>query len=67
MNKEIIKATPNHGKRTFTIRKYFPGGGIVKYRTFDMSVDDFEDGLFNTPLDWSNFLRSSDGCYYRVN
>ena len=38
---EIIKVTPNHSKRTFTIRKYIDGKLFVKYRTIQLSKEEF--------------------------
>jgi len=55
-----IKATPNHSKRTFTIRK-----NGSKYRTCKFSKNEFEDTLYNTPNDWQNFL-STENYYYKV-
>ena len=61
-----IEATPNHSKKTFTIRKKWSDGTITKYRTHPTSRREFESDLNNTPNDWKQFLRSSDGEYYVV-
>ena len=62
--KETLKATPNYSKRTFTIRKTYTDGMKVKYRTCQMSKDEFSDCEMNTENDWKQFLKSDD--YYRV-
>jgi hypothetical protein len=59
-----LTATPNYSKKTFTIRKYYDDGTILKYRTIQLSPEDFENELMNTKNDWINFLRSED--YYRI-
>lgn len=55
----IIKATPNHSKRTFTLRKY-DGKNILiaKYRTWPMTTIEFNDNEYNTTNDWLNFLKT---------
>ena len=55
---EEIKATANHSKRTFTIRK-----NGSKYRTCKLSKDEFEDNLYNTSNDWQNFLSTTNNYY----
>ncbi len=60
-----IKATANQSKRTFTIRKNYPDGTILKYRTGPMSKEEFENCEMNTENDWKDFLRT-DGSYYEV-
>lgn len=57
---ESIKVTPNYSKRTFTIRKDY-----AKYRTIQMSKDEFENCEFMTGQDWQHFLNSTDD-YYKV-
>ena len=55
-----IKVTPNHSKRTFTIRvKGF------KYRTIPMDQEEFDSNLNNTANDWQQFL-SATNDYYTV-
>ena len=54
---KIVKVTPNHRYRTFTIRT-----NSGKYRTLPMSKDEFEDALYNTSDDWINFLKTD--AYY---
>ena len=56
---EVLRISPNHSKRTFTIRT-----DVAKYRTIRMSKDEFNSCLNNTGQDWKQFLRSSD--YYKV-
>lgn len=55
-----IKVSSNQSARTFTIRT---GGG--KYRTTQMSKDEFKNNEDNTGNDWQNFLKYGD--YYPVN
>jgi len=59
-----IKVTPNHSKRTFTIRKTYEDGQKVKYRTIPFSQQEFDSELMNTENDWKQFLKSND--YYKV-
>ena len=56
---EKIEVRPNHLSRTFTIKT---SGG--KYRTIQLSKDEFHSCLYNTGNDWKQFLKSSD--YYRI-
>lgn len=65
IKKRRIKATPNHSKRTFTIRVYYDGVVVNKYRTIQLSKEEFLIELNNTENDWKQFLKSSD--YYNVN
>lgn len=55
----VIKVTPNNSKRTFTIR--IDG---AKYRTIQMSRDEFEDAKYWTGNDWNHFLKTDE--YYRA-
>tara|TARA_R110000803_G_scaffold202827_1_gene268155 strand:- start:463 stop:642 length:180 start_codon:yes stop_codon:yes gene_type:complete len=55
---ETIKPTPNYSKRTFTIRK----SNGSKYRTTQMTIDEFEECEYHTSADWANFLQN--GSYY---
>jgi hypothetical protein len=64
MKNETITAKANQSKRTFTIRKYVDGKLFAKYRTFEMSDDDFLAYDYNTENDWKAFLKSDD--YYKV-
>ena len=61
---ETIKATANHSKRTFTIRKYIDGKLFAKYRTIEMTPEEFDSELMNTENDWKQFLKSDD--YYKI-
>jgi len=61
---EIIKVAANQSKRTFTIRKYFNGKVFAKYRTIEMSKEEFDSEEMNTENDWKQFLKSDD--YYSV-
>ena len=56
-----INVTPNHSKRTFTIR--VEGG--TKYRTLPMSGTEFNEANHRTGQDWQEFLRRTDD-YYKV-
>lgn len=58
-DRDALKASPNHAKKTFTIRK-----DGVKYRTCEMSKDEFDSCLHNTERDWRKFLKSNN--YYTV-
>tara|TARA_R110000744_G_scaffold330763_1_gene436228 strand:- start:37 stop:309 length:273 start_codon:yes stop_codon:yes gene_type:complete len=62
--KETIKATPNYSKRTFTLRCYINGTLYVKYRTTEMSEEEFNSCEYNTNNDWQQYLTTDD--YYKV-
>ena len=57
-------ATPNHKKRTFTLRTYINDKINAKYRTIELSKSEFQSELNNSENDWNQFLKSSD--YYLV-
>ena len=57
---EIIIATPDKSKRTFTLRVTILGILVAKYRTTKMSKDEFNDCDMNTSNDWSDFLRNEE-------
>ena len=63
-NTEIIKAVANQKNRTFTIRKYIDGKLFSKYRTNQLSKEEFESCEHNTENDWKQFLKSDD--YYKL-
>ena len=63
VNNPQVKVTPNHSKRTFTIRKIYEDGTITKYRTYPMTKSEFEQELYNTTNDWKQFLSASSDCY----
>jgi len=63
--KQTIKATPNHSKKTFTIKKYNKGILTSKYRTTPLSKEEFESCENNTENDWKQFLKTDE--YYSVN
>ena len=63
-NSETIKVTANQSKRTFTIIKYIDGKLFAKYRTVEMSQDEFDSEDMNTENDWKQFLKSDD--YYKL-
>ena len=56
-----MKITSNKSKRTFTIRKE-----SAKFRTLEMSRDEFNECNNNTNEDWKDFLRTQSGNYYEV-
>ena len=60
-----IKATANQSKRTFTLRCYVDGKMYAKYRTTQMSQEEFDSEEFNTENDWQQFLKTDN--YYKVN
>lgn len=62
----MLNIKPNHKKRTFTIRKYYKDGTIVKYRTVQFSKSEFDNNLNNTENDWKYFMRMCDCDYYKV-
>ena len=59
-----IKVTSNESARTFTIRTYVDGKLNNKYRTIQLSKDEFQSESNNTENDWQEFLKSSD--YYLI-
>lgn len=61
---ETIKAVANQNQRTFTIRKYINGKLFAKYRTIQMTQEEFNSEEMNTDNDWKQFLKSDD--YYTV-
>lgn len=61
---ETIKSTANQSQRTFTIRKYINGKLFAKYRTIQMTQEEFNSEEMNTENDWKQFLKSDD--YYTV-
>lgn len=56
---EIIKATANHSKKTFTIRKFEGKKLVSKFKTFALDSENFNAGLFMTSNDWQFFLRNN--------
>ncbi len=57
---KTITATPNHSKRTFTLRD----SNGAKYRTIRLSQEEFQSCLHNTNNDWLQFLKSD--AYYII-
>jgi hypothetical protein len=56
-----MKIKSNKSKRTFTIRKE-----NAKFRTLQMSQNEFDECDNNTNEDWKDFLRTQNGSYYEV-
>ena len=56
-----MKIKSNKSKRTFTIRKE-----SAKFRTLEMSKNEFDECECNTNEDWKDFLRTQNGSYYEV-
>lgn len=56
-----ISVRANVSRRTFTIRTE-----SAKYRTVQMSKDEFRSCERNTANDWQHFLNSTNGAYYLV-
>ena len=54
-----IKVTPNKSQRTFTIRRQG-----IKFRTLQMSREEFESAEYWTGNDWDKFLKTNE--YYIV-
>lgn len=63
-SRKQVKATPNHSKRTFTLRVFIDSEFVGKYRTITLPKDEFNSCLYNTNNDWLQFLKSDD--YYTV-
>ena len=57
---EELKVTSNQQKRHFTIKI-----GGVKYRTFPMNKEEFQNAEFWMEGDWKDFLRRNNGEYYK--
>jgi len=67
---KTIKVTPNYSKRTFTIRITEPANNpnelfFIKYRTYPVTLDEFDMDLYNTNQDWLNYLKGNN--YYIIN
>lgn len=62
-NLKSLKVSSNRSRRTFTIRKYYVDGSIVKYRTIRYPLCVFDAMTYNTLNDWLYFLRHSDEYY----
>jgi len=56
-----MKITSNKSRRTFTIRKE-----SAKFRTLQMSQNEFDECDNNTTEDWKYFLITQGGSYYEV-
>jgi len=57
---ETIRVTANQKRRLFTIRKYTNGKMYAKYRTLQMSTEEFKSNEHNTDNDWKWFLQKYD-------
>jgi hypothetical protein len=56
-----IKAIANKSKKTFTLRKYDKNNILyAKYRTAQMSKEEFEEAESNTSNDWKDYLSIND-------
>ena len=62
--KNSIKVTANQSARTFTIRTFVDCKLHAKYRTTEMSKQEFDECEYNTESDWNEFLKC--GSYYKV-
>jgi hypothetical protein len=60
--KITITATANQSKRTFTLRCYENGKMYAKYRTVEMTQDEFDIEENNTESDWKQFLTTDLYC-----
>lgn len=59
----MISTKANYSKRTFTIRKQDGNGKTLsKFRTNQLTADEFENMEYYTESDWVYFLRTS--LYY---
>lgn len=54
-----IRVSSNKAKKTFTII-----ADAAKYRTLQMTKEEFQSCSHNTGNDWAEFLKSND--YYKV-
>lgn len=61
LKKQVMKITSNKSKRTFTIRKE-----DSKFRTLEMSQNEFDECDNNTNEDWQHFLKTQSGNYYEI-
>ena len=59
-----IKVKANQRKRHFTIREYSGGELMAKYRTYRMTVEEFDSAEYWTENDWFQFLKTDE--YYKV-
>jgi len=64
-----IKVTPNYSRRTFTIRITEPistPGEVyyAKYRTYPVTIEEFDIDLYNSNQDWVNYLKGNN--YYMI-
>jgi len=60
--KNSIEVTANQSARTFTIRKFVDGELHSKYRTTEMSKEEFEECEYSTESDWNEFLKFGSYC-----
>jgi len=60
-----IKATPNHSKKTFTIRYFDYGKCYLKFRTLRLNRQEFEDCEYFTQNDWKDWIKNNQ-WYYKV-
>ena len=58
-----LKVTPNYKKKTFTIRKYYNGNLLSKYRTIQFNQEEFEEEELNTVNDWKSFLKITNNYF----
>jgi len=58
--REIISVKPNYSKRTFTIRKYNGKNLVAKFKTTEMSEEEFMESEYNTEGDWKDFLKMNE-------
>jgi hypothetical protein len=61
---DILKITPNNSKKTFTIRKYDKDyKKIIKYRSFPVDDNEFQEMEIYTERDWKNWLNVQPNNY----
>jgi hypothetical protein len=64
---DILKITPNNSKKTFTIRKYDKDyKKIIKYRSFPVNDNEFEEMEAYTERDWKNWLNVQPNNYESI-
>ena len=58
-----IKATPNHARRTFTLRT----SNGFKFKTKPLSREQFTTGMHMSSMDWQFFLNHNTNQYTKIN
>ncbi len=65
LEKRKIKVRANNSKRTYTLRMLDQDGKVyLKYRTSQMSKEEFDSASYWTENDWKQFMKTDE--YYKV-